>query len=398
MEKSTFCKCGCCKSKRIKHKPTSESPTKIAYIIGPQGPTGPTGPAGVDVVARNTETIPPDRQASVISSHEGNTTLLDFYIPKGEKGDCPTIKAGITTTVSPSSPAQVIERFADNTYFLDFNIPKGERGERGEQGKRGERGEKGEQGNIGPQGPRGEKGESETITIDEVETVPFNEPAQVIDTKEGNIHHLEFFIPQGPKGNTGATGLQGPRGEKGDAGEKGERGEQGPPGPLDIPCAFILSYNDDPNTFPPEGKEIASNSRLPLMRLELENGGIINLNTNDNTIQFNKTGVYKIVFTVNAYIKNSTPDFDPSTDFVAIAFREIDSDNILAGVNSWTPDECATNMTGQGIFTVPDIATAYELINTQKKSIYINGCNIMKTISQSYFSVPMVSITIQKLK
>lgn len=474
MEKNTF-KCGC-KGKRPPRKPEIDCPTKVAYIIGPQGPTGPTGPAGVDVIARNTETLPPDRQASVISAHEGNTTMLDFCIPRGEKGDCPVIKAGITEVVSPSSPAQVVERLVDNTYYFDFKIPKGEQGVQGEQGEKGEseaitidqvntisfdepaqiidtkdgnthhlsffipQGVKGEQGEQGVKGDKGEQGEigiSEAIAIDEVETIPFGEPAQVIDTKEDNIHFLSFFIPQGktgekgekgdtggygPAGETGPTGpkgepgIQGPKGDtgergpqgeqgiqgeqglKGEQGDKGERGEQGPPGPLDIPCAFILSYNDDPNNFPVEGKEIKSNERLPLMRLELENGGIINLNTDDNSIQFNQTGVYKIIFTANAYIKNSTPDFDPSTDFVSIAFREIDSDNILAGVNAWTPDECATNMTGQGIFTVPDVATAYELINTQKKSIFINGCNVMKTVSQSYFSVPMISITIQKLK
>lgn len=491
MEKNTLCKCGCCKAKPSRRKPTKECPTKIAYIVGPQGPTGPTGPAAVDVIARHTETLPPDMEASVISSHEGNQTMLDFCIPRGEKGDCPTIKAGTSTTVSPSSPAQVVERFENGTYYFDFKIPKGNQGEQGIQGVKGDRGEqgiqgaKGERGEQGEKGDRGEKGESDLLTIDEVETIPYNQPAQIIDTKEGNIHHLSLFLPQGAKGDRGATGeselitidevetispneqaqvidlkegnihhlsffipqgvkgdrgeqgargltgergpqgeqgIQGVKGErgeqgltgargakgdpgeqgiqgaKGDRGDKGERGEQGPPGPLDIPCAYILSYNDDPNTFPVEGKEIESNKRLPLMRIELHNGGIINLNTDDNSIQFNQTGVYKVVFTVNAYIKNSDPAFDPSTDFVAIAFREIDSDNILAGVNAWTPDECATNMTGQGIFTVPDVATAYELVNTQKKSIFVNGCNVMKTVSQSYFSVPMVSITIVKLK
>lgn len=112
---------------------------------------------------------------------------------------------------------------------------------------------------------------------------------------------------------------------------------------------MILSYNDDPVTFPIEGIEIKSNARVPLKRLELNNGGIVTLDNVDNTIQFNKTGVYLISFTANAYVKKTGADFDPKTDFVDIAFREIDSDRILVGANAYTPLECATNLYGQGL-------------------------------------------------
>lgn len=46
--------------------------------------------------------------------------------------------------------------------------------------------------------------------------------------------------------------------------------------------------------------------------------------------------------------------------------------------------QCATNIVGQGVFAVSDIATAYELINLQVKSMYINGCDIQQIISHSY--------------
>ncbi|MGN0961059.1 MAG: collagen-like protein, partial [Christensenellales bacterium] len=192
-------------------------------------------------------------------------------------------------------------------------------------------------------------------------------------------------------------GEKGEQGEKGETGPQGEQGLRGATGPYQIKTAFVVSYNNDPTQFPTEGIEIASNGRLPLMRKETDYGGIIELDTNDNTIQFNEPGVYSITFTTNAYVKKSDTDFNPATDFVAVAFRAADSDNIIAAANTWSITECASNITGQGVFVVPDIATAYELVNVQQKSLYLNGCDITKTISHSYFVGPMVSIVITKL-
>lgn len=319
-------------------------PAGIRGTTGPTGPTGATGPAGAgEVVVRSTTTMDDGDEARVVSRHEGDTTYLDFFIPRGHDGKMETVLAGIVATVDPDSPADVTDRYDGDVHFLDFSIPRGRKGETGEKGASGE------------QGPKGEKGE------------------------------------QGEKGDPGE------KGDKGDKGEKGERGEQGDPAILFIPAALILSYNDSPMTFPVEGKEIESNGRLPLMRYELDNGGVILLDKDANTVQINKTGVYKVTFSVNAYVKKDGAQFDPATDFVAVAFRQVGTDEIYAAANAWTPEDCAVNMFGQGLFVVKDVEAKYELVNVQKKSIYINGCNIMNTISQSYFSVPMISLVITKL-
>lgn len=262
-----------------------------------------------------------------------------------------------TTADSDGDTRAVVSREGGTT-FLDFHVPRGG---------------------------------MNTIQAGNVETVSPDESASVTDRYENDKHYLDFKIPRGETGAKGEQGVSGPKGDK------GERGEVGPPGPEDIPASFIISYNDDPVSFPKEGKEIVSGGRLPLMRLELDNGGILELDNNDNSIQFKKTGVYLVTFTVNAYVKKSGVDFNPDTDFVSIAFKEFGEDNILAASNSWSKDEYAVNMVGQGIFVVADITKTYELVNVQKKSIYINGCNIMQTVSQSYFSVPMVSMTFVKL-
>ncbi len=273
--------------------------------------------------------------------------------PTGPMGG--TVVARSTTTVSSDENAAVMSSLQDNTTYLDFYIPKGV------------------------------TGESDTIVAGNVESVSPDEKATVSDRYSLGLHYLDFKIPRGVTG------------EKGDKGDKGEKGDPGLETETDVKGAYIISYNDDPNNFPVEGKEIPSNGRLPLMRLELDYGDIIELDSTDNTIQFNKTGVYGVTFTTNAYVKKTGVQFDPVTDFVSVAFREAGNQNIIAAATSWSSTECAVNMTGQALFVVSDLATAYELVNTQQKSIYINGCNVQKTVSHSYFAVPMVTIVITKL-
>ena len=276
----------------------------------------------------------------------------------GPMGEAEKISVGNITTIDYNQSASVKDRYNDGIHYLDFNIPCGCPGNQGPQGSPGE------PGLNGIDGPKGEKGDKGAT---------------------------------GPKGDTGASGPQGEIGPKGDKGDPGERGPQGATGPEEIKGGFIISYNNDPQNFPVDGKEITSGERLPLMRLELDQGNVVTVDTTENTIKFTKTGVYKITFSINAYVKKSVDAFDAKTDFVSVAFREVASEKILAAVTSWNTEEVATNMYGQGLFVVDNIENTYELVNTQQKSIFLNGADLTKTISQSYFSVPMVSIVIFKL-
>ena len=120
---------------------------------------------------------------------------------------------GETITGEPGTKATVTNSGSPSNAILNFTIPRGEKGPQGEQGLQGETGPQGEQGKqgekgdagpkgdtgeVGPQGPQGEKGETG---------------------------------PQGPIGETGPQGPQGEKGEKGDTGPQGPQGEQGPQGP-----------------------------------------------------------------------------------------------------------------------------------------------------------------------
>lgn len=153
---------------------------KVCYIQGPRGPKGDTGIQGL----------------------KGDKGDIGPTGPKGENGPT-TIDVGLTETVDSEEKASVSNVGTNKDVILNFKIPKGIPGVAGEIGP------------TGPQGPRGLPGEigiSEVITIDGTETLDPDEPAEVQDDFDRNIHHLTFYIPKGEKGDTGQIGPQGPAG------------------------------------------------------------------------------------------------------------------------------------------------------------------------------------------
>lgn len=248
---------------------------------------------------------------------------------------------------------------------------------------------KGAVGPTGPTGPIGRTGVTGAtgptggeVVARTTSTLGEGEEAKVVSSFERGVNYLDFYIPKG---------------NKGDPGVKGDKGEKGESGFTDILGAMIVSYNDNPQTFPAAGLEIQSNGRFPLMHVQVDVGGIANLDIVENTIKFTNTGIYKIQFITNAYIKRVGQVFDSSEDFVSVAFRQVESDAIVAAATAWTPSECATNVVGQGIFIVNDVSKPYELVNTRPRSIFLSGCSVGRTVSQSLLSVPMVSIVITRM-
>lgn len=113
-------------------------------------------------VANTKSTLQPGEQATVKSFHDGNTTFLDFGIPKGydgQNGVPEKIIVGKTTQVESNVPASVTDNYKDGVHYFEFHIPKGEIGPKGDQGIKGEAGPQGVKGDKGEQGPKGEKGE-----------------------------------------------------------------------------------------------------------------------------------------------------------------------------------------------------------------------------------------------
>lgn len=270
--------------------------TGATGATGATGPRGATGPSGENIEARLTTTINPTEPAVVVSTHEGNTTYLDFYIPRGIDGVPQPINAGTVTKVEADENAEVTDRVENNIHYFDFKIPKGEKGETGEKGEQGikgdkgdigERGAKGETGPKGDTGPRGLPGEigiSEVITIDGTETVEPGEPAEVQDDFESNMHHLTFYIP---KGETGA---------KGDKGEQGDTGPAGPPGIT--PNVHATIYNM-------ESQEISNNTNLSMPKTLINSA----MKIEDNSIVVRIGGTYLVSFSINNSENASAGDF-----------------------------------------------------------------------------------------
>ena len=144
----------------------------------------------------------------------GNTGPQGIPGPKGEKGDQgpqgikgekgdpgpATIQIGNIETIGSTEEAEVINVGTPVDVVLDFKIPKGDKGDKGA---------------IGPRGLPGEIGRTEHIAIDETSTLEPGEPAAVMDTFENWVHHLSFLIPKGEKGEIGERGPQGPAGPPG---------------------------------------------------------------------------------------------------------------------------------------------------------------------------------------
>ena len=151
---------------------------------------------------------------------------------KGDKGDAATITVGSTTTGEPGTNAKVTNVGTSEAAVLNFEIP---------------RGEKGEQGNPGPEGT------AATVQVGTTTTSEPGADAEVTNSGTSKDAVLNFVIPrgqqgpqgvQGPAGQTGAQGERGPQGEQGAQGERGPQGEQGvqgPQGPQGVPGIYDIS-------------------------------------------------------------------------------------------------------------------------------------------------------------
>ena len=164
-----------CDDEEIRKKIKEEQKRhRYHYVMGPKGEKGEKGDAG----------------------EIGPTG------PRGNAGPA-SIKIGNVETVSFDTNASITNSGTDEDLILDFKIPKGEKGDTGEKGAKGD---------TGPRGLPGETGRTEHISVDETETINPDEEAQVLDTFENMVHHLTFYVPKGEKGDKGDVGPTGPAG------------------------------------------------------------------------------------------------------------------------------------------------------------------------------------------
>ena len=167
---------------------------------------------------------------------------------------------------------------------------------------------------------------------------------------------------------------------------------------------FSLEYQyaEDPMGFVMEMKKTDQrvkipNQNIPLSLKQLDNDNICTLNTTANTIQFSKTGYYKVSIIANAYVPFQAQAFDSTTDFVALGLRLSGTDNIYIGDTQWITNESSQKIIVQGIINVDSTANLYEIANITKRSIFLNAPKTANISTTSTLANPLVSITIEYL-
>ena len=222
--------------------------------MGPRGATGPTGPTG----------------------------------PTGVAGGTSRVIARSTTTLSPENNAKVESYENNGSVYLDFFIP------------------------------RGLPGESLAIKAGNVKSVESNQPAQVTDRYEKDIHYLDFEIPKGAQGQNGQNG------------EKGEKGETGIAEKIVISQVNTVDYTEPAKiddvfennthnlTFQiPRGEPFKSSKSVAELvknfsqkistageKIQFDLGTFRNCQTTNTSIEKIKAGMYKVDFGVCLAINN----------------------------------------------------------------------------------------------
>ena len=209
---------------------------------GPQGPQGNPGAAGADgaaatVTVGEVTTLEAGEEATVTNSGTENAAVLDFAIPKGEKGD-------------KGDPFTIKKTYASvsamNDDFSNDDVPEGsfvmidtgnvEDEDNAKLYVKGAdafsyitdlSGATGLKGDPGQDGAPGAAGSAATIVVGEVTTGEAGTDASVTNSGTANAAIFDFVIPKGEKGDKGDQGEQGPEGPQGPQGDPGATGADG---------------------------------------------------------------------------------------------------------------------------------------------------------------------------
>ena len=97
---------------------------------------------------------------------------------KGDQGDAGTIEVGSVSAGEPGTNPIVTNSGTAQNAVLNFVIPKGDKGDTGAQGNAGPKGDTGERGPIGLTGPQGDPGQSFMIIATITNTSQLPDPTQ----------------------------------------------------------------------------------------------------------------------------------------------------------------------------------------------------------------------------
>ena len=327
-------------------------PMGLPGPIGPTGIEGPTGPA-VNIEIGSVTMTDSLSSVSVEDSGNGNNHILNFIIPRGEKG-----VQGATGPTGPAGTSVTILGSFDSEQALREKYPTGLPGQ--------------------------------SYLVEGDLFVWSNNDW----TNVGKIRGPEGKIgPTGPTGPQGQRGLQGIQGISGSNGPTGPTGPTGPIGNQEIGNAYVVTFNNNS----PDGILVSPFHRIPLERKDIDSTDICTL-TQFDTIRFNQGGVYKINFIVNATVNSSNLNtLEEKT--ISVGFKKVFEKIIYAGDAVYAnPNDLSVKLVGQGLVVINDpIKEEMELVNLSKHDITLNTPPLEYLKTESYYANPIVSIIIQYL-
>lgn len=178
---------------------------------------GPRGYAGTMQVGEVTQ----GDTAAVVNSGDEHDAVLDFTLPKGDKGDAATITVGTVQTTAAGTSATITNSGTSHDAVFNFTIPKGDKGDKGNTGnaatftlgevKTGAAGTNVIMTNTGtkyaailnftiPRGDKGEKGDKATVNVGTITTGEPGTQANVVNTGTEQNAVFAFTIPRGNRG------------------------------------------------------------------------------------------------------------------------------------------------------------------------------------------------------
>lgn len=99
---------------------------------GLKGDKGEQGNSGT-VTIQNVTTLSPNEEARVENVGTKKDAILNFYLPKGEKGEpTATIDIGTVKTIAPNEKAKIVNVGTKANVILDVYLPQGIKGEKGD--------------------------------------------------------------------------------------------------------------------------------------------------------------------------------------------------------------------------------------------------------------------------
>ena len=183
-----------------KHWMTGDTDTGISAegTPGPHGANGADGVSPTVSVAINTGT----EYRLTITDKNGSITTPNLKGQNGAGSGSVSVTVGETTTGAPGSNATVTNSGTASAPVLNFTIPRGDKGETGPKGEPGIQGPKGDPGPAGANGRDGTDGVSPTVAVASNTSTEYK---LTITDKNGSITTPNLKGQNGSGGGSGSS-------------------------------------------------------------------------------------------------------------------------------------------------------------------------------------------------